>query len=126
MQTVAVEQAPALRRWLDTRVAITLLIIAVICGVFWLGSRYPSLQSKAGADPDEALSTPLGFEAHFPEPRADQKGLRILWVALEWGVTNKQGMTFGILLAAAFLTLLPLLPKPRGGKLAGAIKGMIV
>src|SRR5205823_47504 len=74
----------------------------------------------------EALSTPLGFEAHFPEPRSDEKGKRILWVATEWAVTNKQGMTFGILLAAAFLTLIPLLPKPRGGKFAGAVKGMLV
>src|SRR5947209_18546133 len=102
--------APAVPRvrGLDARIVLTAAIIAVICGIFWLGSRYPSLQSKAGADPDEALSTPLGFEAHFPEPRADQKGMRILWTALEWAVTNKQGMTFGILLAAAFLTLLPL------------------
>src|SRR5690348_3906924 len=126
MQTVAVEQAPALRRWLDTRVAITLLTIAVICGVFWLSSRYPSLQSKAGADPDEALSTPLGFEAHFPEPRADEKFKRVLWVALEWAVTNKQGMTFGIILAAALLTLIPLLPKPNRGKFAGSVQGMLL
>src|SRR2546423_15302120 len=116
---------PALRRF-DARIVLTFAIIAVICGIFWLGSRYPSLQSKAGADPDEALSTPLGFEAHFPEPRADEKGKRILWVAAEWAVTNKQGMTFGILLAAGFLTLLPLLPRPRGGKLAGSLKGMLI
>jgi hypothetical protein len=114
MHSVAVQEVPAVRRWLDARVAITLLVIATICGVFWLGSRYPSLQSKAGADPDEALSTPLGFEGHFPEPRADEKGKRVLWVAAEWAVTNKQGMTFGILLAAGLLTLVPLLPGSGG------------
>ena len=117
---------PARRVRLDTRIVFCVAIIVVICGVFWLGSRYPSLQSKAGADPDEALSTPLGFEGHFPEPRADEKFKRVLWVAAEWAVTNKQGMTFGILLAAALLTLVPLVPRPRGGKLAGAIQGMLV
>ncbi|MGZ6059850.1 MAG: hypothetical protein ACXWLP_10360, partial [Myxococcaceae bacterium] len=61
------KELPAARTRLDARVVITLLAIATICGVFWLGSRYPSLQSKAGADPDEALSTPLGFESHWPE-----------------------------------------------------------
>src|SRR3954471_24128318 len=101
LSTVALRQnVPAARRF-DLRILLTVALIAVICGIFWLGSRYPSLQSKAGADPDEALSTPLGFEAHSPEPRADQKGMRILWTALEWAVTNKQGMTFGILLVAA-------------------------
>ena len=113
-------------RRLDARIVLTFAIIATMCAIFWLGSRYPSLQSKAGADPDEALSTPLGFEGHFPEPRADEKFKRILWVAAEWGVTNKQGMTFGLLLAAGLLTLIPLLPRPRGGKLAGAVQGMLV
>jgi uncharacterized membrane protein YraQ (UPF0718 family) len=126
MNTVAVEEAPALRRWLDARVAVTLLVIATICGVFWLGSRYPSLQSKAGADPDEALSTPLGFESHFPEPRADEKGKRVLWVAAEWAVTNKQGMTFGVLLAAGLWTLVPLLPRRRGGRFAGSVQGLLI
>ena len=126
MQSVAVQEGPALRRWFDARVAITLLIIATICSVFWLGSRYPSLQSKAGADPDEALSTPLGFESHFPEPRADEKGKRVLWVAAEWAVTNKQGMTFGILLAAGLLTLVPLLPRKRGGRFTGSVQGLLI
>src|SRR5438552_18166737 len=88
-------------RRLDARIVLTFAIIATICGIFWLGSRYPSLQSKAGADPDEALSTPLGFEAHFPEPRSDEKGKRILWVATVWAVNIKQRQIFGILLADA-------------------------
>ena len=104
---------------------ITLLAIATICGVFWLGSRYPSLQSKAGADPDEALSTPLGFESHLAEPRSDEKLKRIGWVAAEWAITNKQGMTFGVLLAAGLLTLVPLLPRRRGGKFAGSVQGLL-
>src|SRR4051812_44310824 len=126
LSTVALRQnVPAARRF-DLRILLTVALISTICGIFWLGSRYPSLQSKAGADPDEALSTPLGFEGHFPEPRVDQKFKRILWVAAEWGVTNKQGMTFGLLLAAGLLTLVPLLPRPRGGKFAGAVQGMLV
>src|SRR5216684_8549824 len=126
MPTIAVRPALAAARRFDARVVITGALIATICAIFWLGSRYPSLQSKAGADPDEALSTPLGFEGHFPEPRADQKFKRVLWVAAEWGVTNKQGMTFGILLAAALLTVVPLLPRPRSGKFAGAVQGMLL
>src|SRR5205085_12072671 len=87
---------------------------------------YPSLQGKASADPNEALSTPLGFERFFPEPPADQVLRHIGWTALEWGITNRQGMTFGLLLAAGMLTLLPLLRRSRGGKLAGAFRGLLV
>ena len=123
-RTTKTENGP--KRRFDARTVITGALIAAICAIFWLGSRYPSLQSKAGADPDEALSTPLGFESHFPEPRADEKFKRVLWVAVEWGVTNKQGMTFGILLAAALLTVVPLLPRPRSGKFAGAVQGMLL
>jgi len=125
MPELAVKPGLTARR-MDSRIFITAAWIATLCAIFWLGSRYPSLQSKAGADPDEALSTPLGFEGHFPEPRADQTFKRILWVAAEWGVTNKQGMTFGILLAAVLLTLVPLLPRPRGGKFAGSVQGMLL
>ncbi|MGZ6028835.1 MAG: FG-GAP-like repeat-containing protein, partial [Myxococcaceae bacterium] len=126
MQTATMKELPAARTRLDARVVITLLAIATICGVFWLGSRYPSLQSKAGADPDEALSTPLGFESHWPEPRSDEKIKRIGWVAAEWAITNKQGMTFGVLLAAGLLTLVPLLPRRRGGKFAGSVQGLLI
>ena len=118
--------SPGLRRPFDFRIPITICIIAVLCGFFWIGSRYPSLQGKASADPNEALSTPLGFERFFPEPPADQRFKHIGWTALEWGITNRQGMTYGLLLAAAMLTLLPLLRRRRGGKLAGAIQGMMI
>jgi uncharacterized membrane protein YraQ (UPF0718 family) len=126
MRSLALRSILPTVRGFDSRIVITGALIAAICAVFWLGSRYPSLQNKAGADPDESLSTPLGFESHFPEPRADEKFKRVFWVATEWAVTNKQGMTFGLLLAAALLTMVPLLPRPRGGKFAGSVQGMLI
>src|SRR5689334_6631226 len=114
------------RRPFDFRIPITLCVIAVLCGFFWIGSRYPSLQGKASADPNEALSTPLGFERFFPEPPADQRLKHIAWTSVEWGITNRQGMTYGLLLAAAIMTVLPLIRRRRGGKLAGALQGMMI
>ena len=113
-------------RRFDFRILITGALIAVLCGMFWVGSRYPSLQGKASADPNEALSTPLGFERFFPEPPADQRLRHVGWTSVEWALTNRQGMTFGLLLAAGMLTLIPLLRRARGGRLAGAIQGMLV
>ena len=113
-------------RRFDFRILITGALIAALCAMFWIGSRYPSLQGKASADPNEALSSPLGFERFFPEPAPDQRWKHIAWTAVEWGMTNRQGMTFGLLLAAAMLTVVPLLRRRRGGKFAGALQGMMV
>lgn len=119
------DRDPGARRF-DFRILITGALIAALCAMFWIGSRYPSLQGKASADPNEALSTPLGFERFFPEPLPDQRWKHIAWTAIEWGMTNRQGMTFGLLLAAAMLTVVPLLRRTRGGKFAGALQGMMV
>src|SRR5947207_8056776 len=119
-------RATAPDRRFDFRILITGALIAGLCAMFWIGSRYPSLQGKASADPNEALSTPLGFERFFPEPPRDQTLRHIGWTSVEWALTNRQGMTFGLLLAGGMLTILPLLRRARGGKLAGAIQGMLV
>jgi uncharacterized membrane protein YraQ (UPF0718 family) len=116
----------AVLRQIDVRIPLIGLLIAAICAVFWIDSRYPSLQGKAGSDPREALATPLGFERHFPEPPADQTVKHIGWTAAEWAITNKQGMTFGVLLAAGLLTLVPLLPRPRGGRFSGSVQGAMI
>lgn len=113
-------------RKFDLRIFFTALLLAVICAVFWIDSRYPSLQGKASADPEEALSAPLGFEKHWPEPGAHETIPHIAWTAAEWAITNKQGMTFGLLLAAGLLTLLPLLPRARGNRFMAALQGGIV
>ena len=96
----AVPGAPPADRRFDFRILYTGVLIAVLCGMFWVGSRYPSLQGKASADPNEALSTPLGFERHWPEPSRDQVLKHIGWTSAEWAITNREGMTFGLLLAS--------------------------
>lgn len=124
MSEVPASSSPARR--FDLRILITGALIAGLCAMFWIGARYPALQGKASADPNEALSTPLGFERFFPEPPADQRLRHIAWTSVEWGLTNRQGMTFGLLLAAGMLTIIPLFRRARGGKLAGALQGMLV
>lgn len=110
----------------DSRATLTILVMTAICAVFWLDSRYPSLEGKASADPSRSLATPLGFEQHITAPPAGDTLKRIGWTATEWVLTNRQGMTFGLLLAAGMLTLLPLLPRPGGGRLAGTLQGAVL
>lgn len=115
----------------DLRPWLLGLLIACLVASFWLGSRYPSLSGKSGAEPSQVLETPLGFNRHLrPVERDAPVHKRVLTTFGEWVATNRKGMTFGILLAAGLLALLPLLP--RGwlgqpgwrGTLAGGVLGV--
>ena len=88
------------------RLFLASLLIAVLAYLFWTGSRYPALDEKAMMSGAIQLEGALSFEARFPI--AADMGLieRVFWSTLNWINTNKKGMTFGILFAAAILTTL--------------------
>ena len=92
-----------------------LIIITVICTAlainFWAGSRVPSLNDKATLGGALILEDPLGFEAAYPVDPGDPVLERIYYTTINWVLTNRQGMTFGILIAAGFMTLLSLLQR---------------
>ncbi|AXS39861.1 FG-GAP-like repeat-containing protein [Breoghania sp. L-A4] len=88
------------------RFVLALMLVAVLAVQFWTQSRYPALNEKAMMSGAIQLEDPLGFEAWFPLSDEDTTVVRIGKSTLNWIKTNKRGMTFGILFAAAFLTLL--------------------
>jgi uncharacterized membrane protein YraQ (UPF0718 family) len=82
------------------------LVVLLIClaALFWTQSRYPALDEKAMMSGAIQLEDPLSFEAKFPTT-LDMPILKRMWLTtLNWLYTNKQGMTFGIILGAVFLT----------------------
>ena len=80
------------------------LLVAILAYMFWTGSRYPALDEKAMMSGAIQLEDPLGFEAKFPLTEGMNTLERIFYSTLNWINTNKKGMTFGVLFAAAFLT----------------------
>ncbi|MEC7965297.1 MAG: FG-GAP-like repeat-containing protein, partial [Pseudomonadota bacterium] len=92
--------APAHR----TRFFLSLLILVALAGLFWTGSRYPSLNEKAMMSGALQLEDALSFEARFETTAGMGLAERLFFSTLNWIDTNKKGMTFGILFAAAFLT----------------------
>lgn len=119
----------------DRRIMITLLVCAALALSFWAGSRYPALDEKALMGGTAILEDPLGFEAVLPVTRNDSFTTRVWRSTINWLATNRQGMTFGVLMAAAFLTLFRLLAdrRPKGrftstlvGVLLGAQLGVCV
>ncbi|EIE50718.1 FG-GAP-like repeat-containing protein [Salipiger aestuarii] len=88
----------------EKRFLLALLIVAVLAYLFWTGSRYPALNEKAVMSGAIQLEDVLSFEATFPITTDMTLLERIFRSTLNWISTNKKGMTFGVLFAAAFLT----------------------
>lgn len=86
---------------------LALLIVAGLAFEFWTGSRYPQLDQKAMMAGSAGLE-PLGFNTVLVVADDDPFYLKVLKGTVNWGKTNQRGMTFGILFAAALLTMLSL------------------
>ncbi|WP_305969345.1 MULTISPECIES: FG-GAP-like repeat-containing protein [unclassified Mameliella] len=99
------DSRPPRTDWL--RLGFALAIVAVLAYLFWTGSRYPALGEKAIMSGAIQLEDPLGFEAKFALTEDMTVLERMFWSTLNWINTNKKGMTFGVLFAAAFLTAAP-------------------
>jgi uncharacterized membrane protein YraQ (UPF0718 family) len=117
--------------WLrqNKRLFIIVTICIAIAANFWVGSRVPSLGDKATLGGDLILQDPLGFEAVYPIDPGDDLAPRIFYTTVNWLSTNRQGMTFGILFAAAFMTILSLLQRRSfsshfGNTLLGVVIGV--
>ncbi|VAW57344.1 hypothetical protein MNBD_GAMMA07-1519, partial [hydrothermal vent metagenome] len=89
-----------------------LLVIAI---TFWTQSRVPALNDKAQVG-DRINISSIAFDVVYPVIESQPLYERAYKAAINWGYTNWKGMTFGFLLASAFITLLQSLPKTLGSK----------
>ncbi|KPA19788.1 FG-GAP repeat protein [Shimia sp. SK013] len=109
------------------RFSIAVLMIVVLAVLFWTGSRYPALDEKAMMSGAIQLEDPLSFDAVVPIDAAMSTVEKIGYSTLNWLNTNKKGMTFGVLFAATFLTLMGYVTQRgfRGG-FANAALGLVI
>ena len=107
------------------RVLLAALLIAGLAALFWNTSRYPALDEKLLMSGAIQLEDGLSFEAAFPLT-ADMTLLQRIWFStLNWINTNLKGMSFGLLFAAGFLTLMPYLSRRSfDGAFANALLGL--
>lgn len=107
------------------RMIWALALVGVIAFLFWTQSRYPSLDEKAMMSGAIQLEDPLSFEAMVPLLPEHSTIQRIAITTLNWIKTNQKGMTFGVLFAAAFLTMLGYLRRRSfEGPFANAFYGL--
>lgn len=113
---------------------VAAIFLSVLTVVFWMGSRVPQLNVKAAMGEMSEISG-IAFEPVLPVLPEDPYWKKVTYNMVNWMDTNKKGMAFGILFAAAFLVLLSSLKnlsfKSRFlnslmGALAGAPLGVCV
>ncbi|MDW3094731.1 MAG: FG-GAP-like repeat-containing protein [Gammaproteobacteria bacterium] len=93
-------------------ILISIVIIAIAIG-FWSSSRYPTLQGKADMTGIIHLEDTLTHEVFI---HVDEKASfveKVAYTTINWAWTNRQGMTFAVFIAAAFMTLFKYLPRYR-------------
>jgi len=95
------------------RVTLMLLLILCLGAAFWSGSRYPQLNEKALMGSSTLTEDPLTFDALIQSQPGDPLARKIATSAVNWAAENRNGMTFGFLLGAGFLSLFSML-KTRG------------
>ncbi|MFT4746403.1 MAG: uncharacterized membrane protein YraQ (UPF0718 family) [Congregibacter sp.] len=94
---------------MNKRVVLLIGMIFTLVISFWGDSRYPALDAKAMMGGSSQLEDPLSFEATIAL-QADHSFIkRVTITTYNWVNTNLQGMTFGLLLGAAFLSLINLI-----------------
>jgi uncharacterized membrane protein YraQ (UPF0718 family) len=89
------------------------MLCVILClGIgFWSGSRYPQLNDKALMGNSAMMEDPLTFDAIYQAQPGDSLGKKIAISAINWAAENRNGMTFGFLLGAGFLSLFGMLKK---------------
>ena len=114
---------PAFKR----RLVLAIIVIAILVYFFWTSSRYPSLGDKALMAGAIELEDPLSFVARFPIEEHYSIWKKIGLSTLNWLDTNRQGMTFGVLFGAVFLTLMRYLQRINfKSSIANSTLGLLV
>ncbi len=95
----------------EKRLVFAVLLVGVLAFLFWTQSRYPQLDEKAMMSGAIQLEDPISFDPIYPVSPEMPVVEKIARSTVNWMDTNKKGMTFGVLIAAAFLTLFSYLQK---------------
>ncbi|HEY6349097.1 MAG TPA: permease [Candidatus Angelobacter sp.] len=111
------------RHWLPV---ILSLWAVILLSVFWFGSRYPQLFSKA-AHVGQVLPSMTYSHEWMQTGASAPVWERILSAAISWLDGMKIGMTFGVLFGALLLTLLGYYPLKMGKSLyLNSVKGALI
>jgi uncharacterized membrane protein YraQ (UPF0718 family) len=96
--------ASSVRR--PVEVALTVLLLIAIAGIFWGEQRYPALLKKLHAGQSLKVSGAISFDALLPVSPTMPLAERVGRTSVNWLWTNRFGMYFALPFGAAMMTLL--------------------
>jgi len=110
----------------DKRFLLTLALTLIVGVTFWAGSRVPALNEKAAMGSEVHINA-LGFETLIVSSPNDPLWKRIGIEAINWGQTNRKGMTFGVLFGGLMMTLFAIVGQRRyRSVLANSVVGTLI
>ncbi len=89
----------------NKRLSLSLLLVVIIAVFFWSQSRIPALNEKAQMGLRTNFNA-IAFDVLLPVSDDQPVVERVAKTSVNWAYTNWKGMTFGLLFAAAVLTIL--------------------
>ncbi|MFW7377977.1 MAG: FG-GAP-like repeat-containing protein [Oligoflexus sp.] len=86
---------------------ILISICALVLSLnFWVGSRYPDLNEKAMMAESASVADTISMWPILEVQAHDPIWKKVAYTTVNWVNDNKKGMTYGVLLASLFLTLI--------------------
>ncbi len=109
------------------KIALSLLLLAIIAMGFWTQSRFPALDTKAQMGQRNSISA-IAFDIVLPVNPDHNLIQRASYSSINWAYTNWKGMTFGLFFAATFLSLLKQLPQSKTSRhpIVSALQGTAI
>jgi len=101
----------ATKAWRSRILSVSLMV--VIAGVFWVDSRYPALLKRYHAGTQIKATGALTFGAVYAVDHSMTLAARVWRTTVNWLDANRVGMTFSFLFAPAALTFLATLGRRR-------------
>lgn len=92
---------------------LALVLMMIIGGIFWVGSRYPALMSRYHAGTQVKAKGALTFGAVYAVDRSMPLRTRVWRTTVNWLDANRIGMTFSFLFGPAALAFLATLSRRR-------------
>lgn len=114
---------------INKRIVFLSVLAFIVAFYFWIVSRYPALNDKAGMMREAPTYDVLTLGPWFKYTAADSLFTKVLYTTLNWYNSNWRGMLFGLVLAGLFLAISKEwkgMSAPTGSSFKDRLKGLLL
>lgn len=118
-----------IKQRINKRIAFLSIMACILAFYFWIVSRYPALNDKAGMMREAPTYDVLTLGPWFKYSATDSLMTKVLFTTLNWYNSNWRGMLFGLVLAGIFLAISREwkgMSAPTGSSFKDRLKGLLL